>query len=367
MKLQLSTETIYEIEEQIGEGAHACVYRAKRRDLLETIEQTVALKILKSETAVEIWRREFCSLQAIRSRHCVQFYGFERINDSPALVLEFIDGLSLMDLQATNQIKSEDIFEILRQIHQGLLDLKSQGLCHGDLSPQNVLIDRRGIVKLVDFGLANTEGVGLASPLFVSPERISGQRADYYSDLYSLGKILDWLLRVCPWSAHELHKLAMDLTKNSPIERKFILLQKKQQASGLASYVQLELNRREREKFQTKTINLMQQQTVLSRSRFKFLVLRAVAAISLIFSFALTPHGRSLPLQLGVAGLNIRTQNWVQVSLNGKNLGYSPLNLKNLPQGHYKLEWKTAKASGHRALTLSSGEIIFLNDKDFME
>ena len=155
MKKRSDSSTYYEIANLLGEGLNSCVYRAFRKDEKTSLTQEVALKILKSKKLVHLWRAEFETLRQVRSPHCLSVFGWEWIEDKPALVLECVDGLSLNELFRQTDLSIEEASEVFRQIQCGLEHLRQLGLCHGDLSLKNILINRKGLVKLVDFGLGN--------------------------------------------------------------------------------------------------------------------------------------------------------------------------------------------------------------------
>ena len=180
--------------EVLGEGSSGTVYKAEKQDESGQISTIVALKVLNSNELTDVWRREFQSLKQVRSHNCVHVFGFERVMDKPALSLEYVEGLSLQELTGYGVLKSNLISEITCQILSGLEDLWEQGLFHGDLSPANILVSTSGVVKLLDFGLGNrSETKTLATPHFTAPEVSLGKGTARSSDLYSLGRVIEYL------------------------------------------------------------------------------------------------------------------------------------------------------------------------------
>ena len=178
----------------IGEGGQGRVYEAVRLDPSTNLRQTVAVKLLHSRTSVDLWRKEFSSLAEVRSPYCVRVLSFERVRGRPALILEHVRGVSLTEWHRAQIGSPECRDEILAQVHAGLRDLRAQGSYHGDLSPNNVMIDDRGGIRLLDFGLANGHGADLrCTPEFAAPERLRGAPPEYASDLYSLGQLQTFL------------------------------------------------------------------------------------------------------------------------------------------------------------------------------
>src|SRR5690348_7962163 len=127
----------YRLVEFLGEGLNSCVYRAFKEDKDLGVRHEVALKILKSETQVAAWRSEFSRLAKVRSPYCVALLGWEVVDTRPALVLEYVKGVTLEDLRRFGDLSVENINEICAQALLGLSDLDEAGLFHGDLSLHN--------------------------------------------------------------------------------------------------------------------------------------------------------------------------------------------------------------------------------------
>src|SRR5690348_4746918 len=106
--------------ELLGEGGQGRVYKALRHDRATGLTQTVALKILHSKTAVDLWRHEFESLARVQSAYCVRVLYFERFRGRPALVLEHIEGASLAQLSHSFLLDARDLDEIRAQLEQAV-------------------------------------------------------------------------------------------------------------------------------------------------------------------------------------------------------------------------------------------------------
>src|SRR6185437_7836857 len=109
----------YNIVEFLGEGLNSCVYRAFKDGETLGVRFDVALKILKSEKMVAIWRNEFERLSKIASGHCVKLLGWEILQTGPALVLEYVRGVNLSELQKYTELSADDLDEIARQSRRG--------------------------------------------------------------------------------------------------------------------------------------------------------------------------------------------------------------------------------------------------------
>lgn len=199
----------YRISREIGRGGMAAVYEAVHID----IGKRVAVKVLdpslaKNDTVIERFHREARAAAAVSSPHICDVFDVGRLEDGrPYLVLELLEGESLYDRMAREgQLRVSDAVRILSQAGRGLARAHAAGIIHRDLKPENIFLHRNQegeeIVKLVDFGLAKfhtqlveeerltREGAIFGTPLYMSPEQVSGQgQADHRSDLWALGCI----------------------------------------------------------------------------------------------------------------------------------------------------------------------------------
>jgi len=343
----------FEIGELLGEGSQGRVYRALRRDPATGLSQTVAVKILHSETTVASWKSEFESLAKVRSPYCVQVFGFERFKNRPALVLEFVDGVSLATLGKSCWLEEEDIVEILAQIESAVLDLYKFGSFHGDLSPQNILLDTAGQLRLLDFGLANcAAGLVRATPDFAAPERLCGEAASLAADIFSLGRIEQFLRgqkpSIDPQSPY-LHALphlrAMrgafpDEKRRQKLGEKIRAFKERQElAQHRPTRTQLRIP-------QKQTASLL------------------LALITGVLLMSVSSAEQSLPRPKS-STLQIRTHRWHYFRVNGSPLGYSPVKVPVEAGRPIHLEWTNAQGRGAREIELRPGGLYQLSDRDF--
>jgi len=194
----------YRIEQIIGRGGMGVVYKATDTQL----DEIVAIKTLpggmmqRSAEDLERFKREIRLARKITHRNVLRTYDYGEADGMYFISMEFVRGYTLSELLSEadkRQVAPRLAMGIARQICRGLEVAHEQGIIHRDIKPQNVLIDHRGEVKIMDFGIARlTEGpeamtqAGLivGTPHYMSPEQVQGKQLDPRSDVYALGIVL---------------------------------------------------------------------------------------------------------------------------------------------------------------------------------
>lgn len=341
----------YEIQEPLGEGSQGQVFKALRKDTFTGLQETVAVKILHSETAVDLWRREFESLRRVRSSYCVQVFAFERIDGRPALILEYVDGISLATLAQSSPLNENLINEILNQMEAAIVDLCQSGLFHGDLSPHNILADRDGRLKLLDFGLAN--GNSRFTPEFAAPERFAGEPASFKADIFSLGR-LEQFLRGQPFTAHTESSYLKLNPNNRALRNHCSNATSRKELGAMISHL---LERRALSAtLSTRTI----QSSAKKRSRLQPLAMSIAFLI-----FLSTASSAKSSADLHYSNLHIRTARWHYFILDGTPLGYSPLSISLKAGRAHRLEWISKAGRGFKILKSKPQASLTLQDRDF--
>ncbi len=190
----------YKIEEELGRGSAATVYRA-----VDTfLGRTVALKILHRELAADDefmkrFRREAVAFARLFHPNIVCIYDVAGEGQMPYIVMEYCDGTTLSEiLKKEHQLDTSAASRILPQIAMAMDYIHSHGLVHRDVKPGNIMIDMRGKVKITDMGIARAidatgitvSGTILGTPEYMSPEQVRGEEVDSRSDIYSLGIVM---------------------------------------------------------------------------------------------------------------------------------------------------------------------------------
>jgi len=190
----------YEIIEELGAGGMGRVYRAHDTKLNEE----VALKLIKPEIAadkktVERFHNEIKIARKIRHKNVCGVYDFHEEGKALFLTMEYVRGEDLKSL--IHRMKALTVgasLAIARQIAEGLGEAHKLGITHRDLKPGNVMIDKDGQAKVMDFGIARSlhgggitaEGGIVGTPEYMSPEQVEGKESDPRADIYALGVIL---------------------------------------------------------------------------------------------------------------------------------------------------------------------------------
>ncbi|SDO88569.1 Protein kinase domain-containing protein [Nakamurella panacisegetis] len=193
----------YRVSAVLGSGSFGTVYLGSD----PTIGSPVAVKVLDrdrtdDQASMAALRSEADAMRRIQDRHCVRVIDVVDEPDVTAIVTELIDGASLRAVltRAAGRLTGPQALDVMRGALLGLTAVHTAGLIHGDVKPDNILVDRRGVSRLIDFGLARPQGAVSAdgsvagSPAYMSPEQITGHQVTGRSDIYACAAVLFELL-----------------------------------------------------------------------------------------------------------------------------------------------------------------------------
>ena len=207
------TVSHYRIVSKLGEGGMGVVYIAE--DIL--LGRRVAIKTAKCKPDDHAFRNRFLrearAVSAFSHPHIATIYDYGETDDGqPYIVMELIEGRTLSDLMRSGKLTFDETLTIIKQVAEALAEAHRHGIVHRDIKPSNIAITERGVVKVLDFGLAkqiniepidpfdpdqlqmlNTqtrEGTIVGTPSYFSPEQALGLQVDARSDLFSLGSVL---------------------------------------------------------------------------------------------------------------------------------------------------------------------------------
>jgi len=203
----------YRIVARLGEGGMGSVYLAEDLHL----GRNVAIKLPVEAPIAHNFRarflREARAASSLNHPNIASVYDYGETSEGrPFIVMEFIKGQTLGELIEDSKLSIRRAVEIVDAVSHALLEAHARGVIHRDIKPSNIIINDRGEVKVLDFGLAKTldtenipttdpeaatlyatrtqSGVVLGTPLYLSPEQALGATVDHRSDLFAAGTVL---------------------------------------------------------------------------------------------------------------------------------------------------------------------------------
>jgi serine/threonine protein kinase/tetratricopeptide (TPR) repeat protein len=190
----------YKILEKLGEGGMGVVYKAEDTKL----DRIVALKFLPphisaDKAEMERFIHEAKTASAIEHTNICNIHEIDETDDGQLFIaMAHYEGETLKDRIQRGPLKLEEAIDTAIQVAEGLARAHEEGIVHRDIKPGNIIVTKRDVVKIVDFGLAKlVEGVKLTktgttlgTAAYMSPEQTSGKKVDRRSDIWSLGVVL---------------------------------------------------------------------------------------------------------------------------------------------------------------------------------
>jgi hypothetical protein len=189
----------YRLIRLIGAGGMGAVYEGFDDGLCRKIAVKVILreKVAEDPSFIESFRREAQAAARLNSPNIVAVYAFGEADGQPYLVMELVQTDALDKMMASGPMMPATALNVCMQIAQGLRAASEQGLVHGDVKPENILINEAREAKLADFGIAALAGANAAAnnevwgtPYYIAPETLRKQKIDLRADIYSLGGTL---------------------------------------------------------------------------------------------------------------------------------------------------------------------------------
>lgn len=185
----------YRVVERLGAGGMGEVFKAYS----ETLERTVAVKILHDPQQAERFRNEAIIQASIRHPHIATLHEYRQVNGRPCLVMEYVEGPTLDRL--IGRLSIADTEALVRPIAEAVGYLHGRGIVHRDLKPANVKRTPDGSIKLLDFGIARNvtaprmtrQGYVIGTAEYLAPEQFRHE-VSAASDVWSLGVLVYELL-----------------------------------------------------------------------------------------------------------------------------------------------------------------------------
>ncbi len=204
----------YKIIKVLGHGGMGEIYLAEDGKL----QKKVAIKRISGDFSRDHdvkarFQREARAASLLDHPNICAIYGIARENDREYIIMQYVDGVTLGELQKMKSLSFGKIIDIALQISDGMIAAQAQNIVHLDIKPGNIMIDRRSRVKILDFGLAefrprktadrktrrpesalSEKNVAMGTISYISPEQIDGKDLDGRSDIFSFGVVLVELL-----------------------------------------------------------------------------------------------------------------------------------------------------------------------------
>jgi serine/threonine protein kinase/Tfp pilus assembly protein PilF len=201
----------YRILEQIGEGGMGVVYEAEDIRLGRRVAIKIPSAAPDSHNHHARFLREARSISALSHARIATLFDYGETPDGrPFIVMELVNGRELGDLMRAGELSIARAIEIIADVAEALSEAHRRGIIHRDIKPSNVIVNERGEVKVLDFGLAKLiseeaefdqnavtlagvktrSDVMLGTPLYLSPEQAKAAPVDGRSDIFSLGALL---------------------------------------------------------------------------------------------------------------------------------------------------------------------------------
>ncbi len=179
-----------------------------------SLKRKVALKVLPPEMAADPerlarFKREAESVAALNHPNIVTIHSVEEVDGTHFLTMEWVDGQTLGQLMSRGAMPLNKVFDLGVPIADALASAHEEGITHRDLKPANVMVNDKGRVKVLDFGLAKLsaesgdegsdeqptqaltqEGLAVGTVPYMSPEQVRGEGVDHRTDIFSLGVLL---------------------------------------------------------------------------------------------------------------------------------------------------------------------------------
>ncbi|XP_065696456.1 serine/threonine-protein kinase 36 isoform X1 [Patagioenas fasciata] len=187
----------YRVLEMIGEGSFGRVYKGRRKHSAQVVALKFIPKMGRSEKELKNLQREIEIMRGLRHPNIIQMLDSFETDKEVVVVTDYAEGELFQILEDDGSLPEDQVQTIAAQLISALYYLHSHRILHRDMKPQNILLDKDGVVKLCDFGFARAMSIHTmvltsikGTPLYMSPELVEERPYDHTADLWSVGCIL---------------------------------------------------------------------------------------------------------------------------------------------------------------------------------
>ena len=225
---------LYEVQELIGSGGMANVYKAVMRGHNGPVPAgtVVAVKVLRREfmhdpDLVRRFKNESKAISLLNHPNIVKVYDVSVNDDLQYIVMEYVDGMTLREYlnERGGKLTSRETVHFISQILKALEHAHANGVVHRDIKPQNIMLLDNGQLRMMDFGIARISraenqlsgGKAMGSVHYISPEQAKGDETDCTSDIYSVGVMMyEMLSGQLPFDAEDAVEVAIKQISDQP-------------------------------------------------------------------------------------------------------------------------------------------------------
>ena len=225
---------LYEVQELIGSGGMANVYKAVMRGQNGPVPAgtIVAVKVLRQEymhdpDLVRRFKNESKAISLLNHPNIVKVYDVSVNDHLQYIVMEYVDGMTLREYlnERGGKLSSRETVHFISQILKALEHAHANGVVHRDIKPQNIMLLDNGQLRMMDFGIARISradnpllaGKAMGSVHYISPEQAKGDETDCTSDIYSVGVMMyEMLSGHLPFDADDVVEVAIKQISDEP-------------------------------------------------------------------------------------------------------------------------------------------------------
>ena len=225
---------LYEVQELIGSGGMANVYKAVMRGQNGPVPAgtVVAVKVLRQEymhdpDLVRRFKNESKAISLLNHPNIVKVYDVSVNDHLQYIVMEYVDGMTLREYlnERGGKLSSRETVHFISQILKALEHAHANGIVHRDIKPQNIMLLDNGQLRMMDFGIARISradnqmlaGKAMGSVHYISPEQAKGDETDRTSDIYSVGVMMyEMLSGHLPFDADDVVEVAIKQISDEP-------------------------------------------------------------------------------------------------------------------------------------------------------